>query len=67
MDFNLIIIFLLGVLIGYYFGNAQFKEKVNKLLKLNTKTKLTCVCGQSLKQNQLFCPKCGIKQDNKNN
>jgi rubrerythrin len=69
MNLELIGIFAFGLLTGLYLGNKTFKEKVNNLLnsffKLNLSAtkKYTCVCGQILKQDQQFCPKCGAKKE----
>ncbi len=69
MNFELIGIFAFGLLAGLYLGNKTFKEKVNNLLnsffKLNLSAtkKYTCTCGQILKQDQQFCPKCGEKRN----
>ena len=61
MDMNLLLIFALGALLGYYIGSKAFRDKINGWLMKSKKK--TCTCGQVLKADQQFCPKCGNKRE----
>ena len=56
---NMTFVFVFGIAIGYYLGNKTARDKINSWLLKGKNNKVVCACGQTLKADIKYCPKCG--------